>query len=102
MGAPIVVQEPQLRWAQRKAKLLISIDLIECRDVEVQLFAEGRLSFKGTVTTNSNGVVGEQAYALELDLLHRIDLADSSHQSKTLSVDLIVAKADTQVVRLSQ
>lgn len=54
---------------QRKDRVFVTIKVKDCEDADVRLFAEGRLSFKGSV--------GNKNYALELDLFGKIKPDDS-------------------------
>eukprot|EP01043_Picozoa_sp_COSAG02_P059208 COSAG02_NODE_7505_length_2982_cov_2.082206_1_plen_239_part_00 len=54
---------------QRKDRVFVTIKVKDCKDADVRLFAEGRLSFKGTA--------GEKNFALELDLFGKIKPDDS-------------------------
>ena len=58
---------PPVRWAQRKDKLYIKIDVQECKSPDVKLSPEGKLSFKGT---DKDG----QKYALDMEFLHEINV----------------------------
>ena len=55
---------------QRKDRVFVTIKVKDCKDADVRLFAEGRLSFKGTA--------GEKNFALELDLFGKIKPDDST------------------------
>ena len=75
---------------QRKDRLLITIKVKECKDADVRLFAEGRISFKG-----SSNAQGEKHFAMELDLLGAILPDVSVTEVKTGGIALVVMKAET-------
>ena len=72
--------------SQRKDRLFITIQVKDCADADVKLFAEGRVSFTGTA--------GDKAYALELDLYGGIKPDESRTDKRSGGVALTVMKAE--------
>lgn len=64
--------------------MFVTIKVKDCKDADVRLFAEGRLSFKGTV--------GEKNYALELDLFGKIKPDDSTIDAKPSAISLTLIR----------
>jgi hypothetical protein len=85
-----------LSCLQRKDRLFITIKVKDCADADVRLFAEGRLSFKGTV--------GKKNYAMELDLFGAIKPDNSTIDARTsaISITLIRAEAGDHWPRLTK
>ena len=69
---------------QLKDRVFVTIKVKDCRDADVRLFAEGRLSFKGTV--------GEKNYALELDLFGKIKPDDSTINVQPSAISLTLVR----------
>lgn len=77
---------------QRKDRLLITIKVKECKDADVRLFAEGRISFKGSSIAKT-GL--EAVFAVELDLFGAISPDVSVTEVKTGGIELTVVKKET-------
>jgi prostaglandin-E synthase len=70
--------------------LFITIKVKECKDADVRLFAEGRISFKGSSTAQ-----GEKHFAMELDLFAGINPDLSVTEVKTGVIALSVIKEES-------
>ena len=81
------VRIPPVRWAQRKDKLYIKIDVQECKSPDVKLSPEGKLSFKGT---DKDG----QKYALDMEFLHEINVEESKWNTWPRYIEFILIKKE--------
>jgi prostaglandin-E synthase len=75
---------PQVRWAQRKDRIFLKIDVNDVKDLNVSLHPEGKISF--------TGVSGGHKYALDLELLHEIEPQQSKYEVRPRYVDFIIIK----------
>lgn len=82
--------QPQLKWAQRKDKLYLTVDLQDCDSPEVSVTNEdgsGKFEFRGASKGNQ--------YELTVPLMHEID-PDNAQIAKTpRNIFLVVPKKET-------
>ena len=75
---------PQLKWAQRKDKVYITIDLIEIKDAKIDIVDEKTLKFSGSDKNHT--------YNLELELFDEISKEDSKYVFATRNIFLNLKK----------
>ncbi|KAI5070996.1 hypothetical protein GOP47_0013247 [Adiantum capillus-veneris] len=65
-GEPTIMgRHPEVKWAQRSDKVLITIDLPDAKDPKVKIEPEGKFCFSAT------------GYELDLDLFEKINIEES-------------------------
>lgn len=52
---PNMPLQPTVLWAQRRDRVLLTIDLQDCRDPKVTLEDEGKVSFRGLAHSHATG-----------------------------------------------
>ncbi|CAI2380211.1 unnamed protein product [Moneuplotes crassus] len=82
------VKFPDLKWAQRSDRLLVTIDLPGAKNTKIDLNPAGHLKFTGEV--------GPQKYAMEMDLYKEIILEESKWNLKGRNVILNIVKKDQE------
>jgi hypothetical protein len=75
---------PQLKWAQRKDKVYITIDLIEIKDAKIDIVDEKTMKFSGSDKNHT--------YNLELELFDEISKEDSKYVFATRNIFLNLKK----------
>ncbi len=88
MEATSTVKFPDLKWAQRSDRILATIDLPGASNTKIDLTPAGHLKFTGEV--------GEQKYAIEMDLYQEIILEESKWNMKGRNVILNIVKKDQE------
>jgi len=78
---------PTVLWAQRKDKLLVTIDVPDVVNEKVEILPN-KISFKGI------GGPEKKPYVLELDLLHEIDPAGSNYRVLARHVPMVLKKKE--------
>lgn len=81
--------QPQLKWAQRKDKLYLTVDLQDCDAPEVKVSNEGengKFEFRGAAAGNK--------YELVVDLLHEIDAENTQIAKTPRNIFLMVPKKE--------
>jgi len=78
---------PEVKWAQRKDRLLLTVDLHDASDVKVTFQNDGTLHFQG--------VSGGTAYASELQFYDTIDAEASTYKVLPRSIQINVMKRKT-------
>jgi len=78
---------PTVLWAQRKDKLLVTIDVPDVVNEKVEILPT-KISFKGI------GGPEKKPYVLELDLLHEIDPAGSNYRALARHVPMVLKKKE--------
>ena len=79
-------QHPVLKWAQRKDRLLITVDVRDCENEEVEL-KENSFRFKGKS--------GDKHYECDIELLDQVDVEQSKWNKTGLMVQIILFKKNT-------
>merc|ERR1719416_116158 len=82
------VEFPALKWAQRKDKVMITIDVPDIKKHDINLTPEGKL----TVTAETDN----KSYALDLDLNQEIDKEASAWNVKGRNILLNIVKKDAE------
>jgi len=75
---------PNIKWAERKDKLFITIDLNDVKDAKIDISESNHLSFSGV----SNG----KEYKLDLELYGEVDKAQSKWTIDTRNIFLRIIK----------
>lgn len=81
--------QPQLKWAQRKDKLYLTVDLQDCDAPDVKVSNEGengKFEFRGSA--------GGNQYELVVDLLHEVDAENVQIAKTARNVFLMVPKKE--------
>ena len=79
---------PDLKWAQRSDRLLVTIDLPGATDTKIDLTPEGHLTFTGKIN--------EVKYGIDLDLYKEVNTDESKWNMKGRNVLLNIIKKDTE------
>lgn len=79
-------QFPNLKWAQRKDKVFITIDVPNCTNESIELTDDNQLKFKA----DSDGVT----YAFDMNLFAEVDKEGSGWNTKGRNVIMTLAKKD--------
>ena len=79
---------PDLKWAQRKDRVFVTIDLPGATDTKIDLKPDGHLSFSGKVK--------DQKYAIEIDLYKEVITEDSKWNLRGRNVILNIVKKDQE------
>ena len=79
-------KSPDLKWAQRKDRLFITIDLPDVENPQINLKPEGKLLFEGKVKTAE--------YLIDLDLFKEVVVEESRWNLKGRNIFLNIAKKD--------
>lgn len=85
-------------WAQRSDRLLLTIDLQDCKDPKVSLDNDdkhGKLSFRGNAHSHATGP-DENAYVLDLELFGPIDKEDTKISQTDRTILLVIAKQNPE------
>ena len=75
---------PNLKWAERKDKLFVTIELIEVKDAKIDLVNESRLTFSGT----SEG----KLYSLDIELFGEVNKEESKWTLDARNIFLSIKK----------
>ena len=79
---------PDLKWAQRKDRLYVTIDLPDVESPNIDLKPEGKLKFSGKVK--------DTKYAIDLDLFNDVIVEDSKWNLKGRLILLNIIKKDQE------
>ena len=79
---------PDLKWAQRKDRLFVIIDLPDAEKPNINLKPEGKLTF--------DCYVKDQKYAIDLDLFAEVIIEDSKWNLKGRNILLNIMKKDQE------
>ena len=77
---------PDLKWAQRKDRVFITIDLPDVQNHKIDLNPDGKLQFEG--------LVKEQKYSIDLDLFKEVIMEESKWNLKGRNILLNIVKKD--------
>ena len=75
---------PNLKWAERKDKLFVTIELIEVKDAKIDIVNENRLTFSGT----SEG----KLYSLDIELFGEVNKEESKWTLDARNIFLSIKK----------
>jgi prostaglandin-E synthase len=75
---------PNLKWAERKDKLFVTIELIEVKDAKIDIVNESRLTFSGT----SEG----KQYSLDIELFGEVNKEESKWTLDARNIFLSIKK----------
>jgi prostaglandin-E synthase len=79
---------PDLKWAQRKDRLFVTIDIPDCEKPVIDLKPEGRLTF--------NGNIKEKKYQIDLELFADVIIEESKWNLKGRNILLNIYKKDKE------
>lgn len=75
---------PNIKWAQRKDRLFITVDVVEIKNPEIDIIDGKLLKFKGTDKNHT--------YAFELELYEEVDKEESKFSLDARNVFLNIKK----------
>jgi prostaglandin-E synthase len=92
------IRYPPVRWAQRKGSLFVTVDLQDCKNVDLAVTNDGdkksgHIHFKGTAHSHATGPE-EHVYELDLNLYDEIDVDDVKEHRTDRTLRLLIAKKE--------
>ncbi|XVE60862.1 hypothetical protein DITRI_Ditri05aG0160900 [Diplodiscus trichospermus] len=83
-------RHPTVKWAQRSDVVFITIELPDAQDVKLKLEPEGKFFFSAT------SGVDKVPYEVDMDLLDKIDFAESKASIGKRNICYLVKKAENK------
>ncbi|KAL4423659.1 hypothetical protein ABPG75_000960 [Micractinium tetrahymenae] len=90
------VLSPTVLWAQRADRLLLTIDLQNCKDPQISISNDaaakaGKLTFRGSAVSHATGPEAH-TYQLDLQFYGEIDESDIKQHTTERTITLVIAK----------
>jgi len=85
-----MARHPEILWAQRSAKVYLTVELLDAKTPDVKLFPEGRFTFSATVGANN------QKFETDLELYAAIDVEKSVVNKGQRHTTLVLEKTTAE------